>query len=225
LSGADFDTALFFVIPRIFPTGMLRENQITELLARKDQAAIALIYDYYAPALYGTILRIVRSEAVAEDVLQDTLVKVWRYADRYNAQQGRLFTWLINIARNTAIDAYRSKAYRQQSENQGLEIAVDQVGHFESTDHIGLRELLQTIDPKHRELIDLAYFQGYTQTEIAEELQLPLGTVKTRMRSALQSLRGKFDTASSGRAPSGTLFLLLGCALDQWEKQTDQWQD
>ncbi len=229
MPGLDFDTVVFFSIPRIFPTGMLRENQITTLLAQKDQAAIAMIYDHYAPALYGMILRIVRSEAVAEDVLQDTLVKVWRYADRYDAQQGRLFTWLINIARNTAIDAYRSKAFRQQSENQGLEIAVDQVGYLESTDHIGLKELLQKIDPKHRELIDLAYFQGFTQPEIAEELQLPLGTVKTRMRAALQALRGKFDTSGSGRAASGTLFLLLSGLLsgllDQWEKQTDQWQD
>jgi len=197
---------------------MDRETQITTLLAQRDQAAIALIYDHYAPALYGTILRIVRSEAAAEDVLQDTLVKVWRYADRYDARQGRLFTWLINIARNTAIDAYRSKAFKQQAENQGLEIAVDRVGHLESTDHIGLKELVETIDPKHRELIDLAYFQGYTQAEIAEALQLPLGTVKTRMRAALQALRAKFGTAAAG-----TLFLLWYAFQRHWEQHPEQW--
>lgn len=204
---------------------MHRENQIIDLLARKDQAAIQLIYDHYAPALYGTILRIVRSEAVAEDVLQDSLIKVWRYADRYDSRQGRLFTWLINIARNTAIDVYRSKAFRQQSENQGLGNAVNTAGEGDKTDHIGLRDFLRKLDPKHQELIDLAYFQGYTQAEIADELQLPLGTVKTRMRSALQALREKLVSADPAGTTPTTLFMLWNVLLHQWEQQTDQWQD
>ncbi len=188
---------------------MQNERQIIDMLANKDQEAIALIYDRYSAALYGTILRIVRSETVAEDVLQDVLVKVWRYADRYDSRQGRLFTWLINIARNTAIDAYRSKGFRQQAENQGLDIAVNTVGLSDNTDHIGLVDLLNKLDQKNRELIDLAYFQGFTQAEIAEELNIPLGTVKTRMRSALMALRSNFGSVGA----TGPLFLLLPLLL------------
>lgn len=183
-----------------------RETEIVSLLAARDQRAVGMIYDHYADALYGTILRIVRSEAVAEDVFQDAMVKVWRYADRYKPGQGRLFTWLVNICRNTAIDAYRSKSFKQQSENQGLEIAVDQVGRETNTDVIGLPEMLLQLDEKLQVLIRMSYFEGYTQSEIAEELNLPLGTVKTRMRSALSALRGKFNEGAA--LPKGGLMLL-----------------
>ncbi len=204
---------------------MQREKEITDLLARKDQAAIAMIYDYYAAALYGTILRIVQSEAVAEDVLQDTLLKVWRYADRYDSRQGRLFTWLINIARNTAIDAYRSKSYRQQSENQSLEFAVNHEAQQKNTDSIGLNELLGKLDEKHKELIELAYFKGYTQAEISEFLELPLGTVKTRMRSALQALRVMFEDSEVSSGGNQAALLLVFPIVAYWERETQKWKE
>ncbi len=184
-----------------------REQQIVEALAARDQTALSLIYEHYADTLYGNILRIVRSEAVAQDVLQDAMVKVWKHSARYDAKQGRLFTWLLNICRNTAIDAYRSKGFRQQSENQGLDIAVDRVGQETNTDTIGLSELLDQLDENHQVLIRKAYFEGMTQAELADELQLPLGTVKTRMRAALGKLRGHFE--ASDRVASGNLMLFL----------------
>ena len=191
-----------------------REEQIVTWLAARDQRALGLIYDHYSEALYGTILNIVRSEAVAEDVFQEAMVKVWRHAERYDARQGRLFTWLVNICRNAAIDAYRSKAFRQQSENRGLDAAVDRVGREDNTDTIGVAALLEALPEEQRVLIRKAYFEGYTQTELAEELGVPLGTVKTRMRSALQKLRAHFRASDAVAGGPLALFWAWAEAVD-----------
>ncbi len=160
-------------------------------LRAQDQKAITLLYRNYSAALYGVILRIVKQEEVAEDVLQESFVKIWSAFSTYDEQKGRLFTWMLNIARNLAIDKIRSKQYRVSSRTQPMENTVTR--HLESSegirpDHIGVQEMTEQLNPDQKVIIDLMYFNGFTQSEVAEELNIPLGTVKTRARMALKFL-------------------------------------
>ena len=149
-------------------------------------------YDNYSSALYGIILRIVKAEDEAEDVLQEALVKIWHNIPSYDAGKGRLFTWVVNICRNLAIDKIRSRQHRVSSRTQGLDDTPSAQQQAAPDgfrpEHIGLQELTKALVPEQRQIIDLLYFGGFTQSEAAEELNLPLGTVKTRARTALKML-------------------------------------
>ncbi len=161
-------------------------------LLDRDMAAYNWLYDHYSAALYGVILRIVRTEEVAQDILQESFVKIWRKIDRYDATKGRLFTWMLNVARNTAIDALRAqKNQKIQEINPNVRSMQDEDQLPHRFDHLGIETSLDQLEPKYRELIDLIYFQGHTQSEAAEALGIPLGTVKTRVRTALSLLRQK----------------------------------
>jgi RNA polymerase sigma-70 factor (ECF subfamily) len=168
------------------------EDQIVAYLRQQDQRAVPLVYKKYARALLGIAAQIVKDPETAEDVLQEALVKIWRNGPQYDASKGRLFTWMLNIVRNSAIDKVRSKAFRQQAANiQSVENFVSQEsgGYSFPIETIGLRDLLNKLELKHREVVEVVYFGGRTHQEAAEELGIPLGTLKTRMRSALLELR------------------------------------
>lgn len=155
--------------------------------------AIGELYDAYGGALFGVVLRIVQQRELAEQVLQDTFVKAWRNGRSYDESKGRLFTWLLNIARNTAIDATRTAHFQKSRKTDSLDSLVHSPGGEQvNTDQIGLREIVGQMDDKYRQLIDLVYFQGYTQEEAAEKTGIPLGTIKTRLRYAMQELRKVF---------------------------------
>lgn len=164
------------------------------MLRSRDQRAFTILYDNYSAALYGVILKVVRDEDTAADVLQDSFIKVWRNIDSYTSTKGSLFTWLLNVSRNTAIDKIRSQDYQQSQQNQPIESSVsmvDRSAQIETqVDAIGLRKVIDTLRPEYRTLIELIYFQGYTQAEVSEELGVPLGTIKTRVKAALTQLRG-----------------------------------
>jgi len=176
------------------------ESQIVEMLHQNDKQAIAVIYDHYAPALYGVVVRIVQSEEIAQDVMQDAFVKIWKKGTTYDSTKGTLFTWLLNITRNTAIDKIRSAGFRKSGENQNIDNHVHNKVSSRGTnpDEIGVKELLNNLDDKYRDIIDMIYFRGFTQKEVSEELDIPLGTVKTRLRIGLRELRGIFDVANVG---------------------------
>ncbi|MDQ3112132.1 MAG: sigma-70 family RNA polymerase sigma factor [Bacteroidota bacterium] len=169
------------------------EPELIALLKARDERGLRVLYDHYSAALYGVILRIVIERETAEDVLQESFVKIWNNSASYDASKGRLYTWLLNVARNTAIDKTRSKNFRKKGQVQSIEDFVYSVDkqHNNTTpvDHIGLRKFVDELKPDQRQLIDLLYFGGYTQSEAAEELNLPLGTVKTRVKAALTQLR------------------------------------
>lgn len=172
---------------------LIAEADLVALLQQRDRRGFALLYDNYSAALYGIILKIVRTEDVAADVMQDAFVKIWRNIDSYHSGKGTLFTWILNVARNTAIDKIRSQEFQQTRQSQSLD---DFVGIVEQenpvelqVDAIGLRRVVAGLHPEHRTLIELIYFQGYTQAEVSEELNIPLGTVKTRVKTALTQLR------------------------------------
>ncbi|GAB2478655.1 DNA-directed RNA polymerase sigma-70 factor [Hymenobacter qilianensis] len=167
------------------------EELLVQRLRDRDEAAMTVFYDKYSAALYGVILRIVKKEEIAEDVLQESLVKIWHSFASYDASKGRLFTWVVNVCRNLAIDKIRSRQYRVGSRTQPLEdsAAVRQAAPTGfQPDHIGLQEITKKLNPEQKQVIDLLYFGGFTQSEVADELNLPLGTVKTRARAAIKVL-------------------------------------
>lgn len=169
------------------------DQQILAHFQSRNPEAIKLIYRHYGANLLGIILRIVKDQSLAEDVLQESLVKVWKNTSSFDAQKGRLFTWLLNICRNTAIDKTRSAAFRHQAAIQGDDNLVGMVDSTDSysfnPDQIGIREWVDKLSPEQVEVIDIVYFSGYSHREAAEKLNLPLGTLKTRLRTALISLR------------------------------------
>jgi len=167
------------------------EDALVQRLRARDEAAMTLFYDKYSAALYGVILRIVKKEEIAEDVLQESLVKIWHSFASYDASKGRLFTWVLNVCRNLAIDKIRSRQYRVGSRTQTLEDSSAMRQAAPSgfrPEHIGLQEMTNKLSPEQKQVIDLLYFGGFTQSEVAEELDLPLGTVKTRARAGIKVL-------------------------------------
>ena len=164
------------------------------MLKSRDNKAFNYLYDNYSGALYSIVLQVLNDAELANDVLQEVFVNIWRKIDIYDPGKGRLFTWMLNIARNASIDTLRSKNYQNNQKNQSLPEFVDASKPGQTTqvniDNIGLRKLLERLRVEYRVLLDLAYFKGYTHEEIAEMENIPLGTVKTRIRNALIQLRG-----------------------------------
>jgi RNA polymerase sigma factor (sigma-70 family) len=169
------------------------EAELVSLLKDRDDRAFSYLYDHYSSALYSIIAQIVNEAEIANDVLQEVFVNIWRKIESYDHTKGRLFTWMLNIARNASIDTLRSRSYQNSRKNQSLPSHVDwNIAGLSSQpqiDNIGLNKLLEKLKTEHRTLIELAYFKGYTHEEIAEIEDMPLGTVKTRIRNALIQLR------------------------------------
>ncbi len=167
------------------------EQELVALLQSRDDKAFGYLYDNYSGALFGIVNGIVTDKEIANDVLQNVFVNVWRKIESYDPSKGRLFTWMLNIARNASIDEVRSKGFRQSQQNQSLTdnvVSSGAITHAVVND-VGLRKVLTKLKDDQRVLVDLSYFQGFTHEEISKSLDIPLGTVKTRIRSALIQLR------------------------------------
>ncbi|TAE94844.1 MAG: sigma-70 family RNA polymerase sigma factor [Runella slithyformis] len=167
------------------------EEELVASLKRNDRKSFEYLYDSYSAALYSVVHKIVREDEKAEDVMQDVFLKIWRYMASYNPEKGRLFTWMLNIARNTAIDAIRTENSRPALDD--IDVTMDRaeaVANYQpSINTLDLRDLVEKLKPERKLLVDLVYFQGYTQEEAAQKLSIPLGTVKSRIRTALQDLK------------------------------------
>ncbi|HRG39222.1 MAG TPA: sigma-70 family RNA polymerase sigma factor [Bacteroidia bacterium] len=178
------------------PIKSYTEEELVILLKSKDARAYNLLYDNYSAALFGVISKVVSAEEIAEDILQDVFVKIWKNIENYDASKGRLFTWMLNIARNASIDYSRSKQSKMDGKLQDLENSryeVNKQNALQSnTDFIGVKEQVAKLKEDYRVLIDMLYFEGYTQEDAAKELNIPLGTVKTRVRAAIVKLRETF---------------------------------
>lgn len=169
------------------------QDELIELIREKNQKAFSYLYDNYSKALFGVIYNVVNDQEEAEDVLQNVFVKIWNNFASYDEQKGRLYTWMLNIARNMAIDSTRSKHEKVKNK---IQEATDSVYHRNNLftennahENIGLQNILGNLKEDQKEIIDLAYFQGYTQEEISQKLGMPLGTVKTKVRQAIITLR------------------------------------
>jgi RNA polymerase sigma-70 factor (ECF subfamily) len=174
---------------------------LAERLRRRDPQALAELYDRYGRTAYSLILRVVRDATIAEDLVQETFLRVWNRVQGFDAARGALGPWLLAVARNRAIDYLRSVAGRER-------VAVE----FEETDHPALycnmeqdilaadktrrvKAAMEKLPPNQRTVVELAYFEGLTQSEMAERIGQPLGTVKTWIRTALISLRNELGMA------------------------------
>ena len=167
------------------------EAALVERLLARDEHALRRLHDCYSRSLLLVIMRLVRHQEMAQDVLQEGLLKVWLSIDRYDASRGRLFTWMVRVCCNQAVDALRSPRHRFHRAARSLEASVVRLTRAPLTfnpEHIGVRELTLQLKPRQREVIDMLYFGGCTQAETAEQLGIPVATVKTRARTALQVL-------------------------------------
>lgn len=165
------------------------ESELVAALRNKDEQSFSYLYEHYSGALYGVIKQIVNDAELSNDVLQECFVNIWRRIETYDESKGRLFTWMLNIARNAAIDKTRSKGFQQGQRQIPLDGEILQPSVKPGIDDFGLKKLILKLKDEQRLLIDLSFFQGYTHEQIANALHIPLGTVKTRIRSALIQLR------------------------------------
>jgi RNA polymerase sigma-70 factor (ECF subfamily) len=190
------------------PRNDARDSAIIDRLGRGDADAIAELYDRYGRPVYSLVLRILQDDADAEDVTQDVFVQAWQQAARYNTARGTLPAWLLNMARSRAIDRLRARRVRPE----GAPVAIDSVIEtlaapgglpavvLSGDETVLLRHALQKLPLLQRMAIELAYFEGLSQREVAERLDEPLGTVKTRIRMGLIKLRDALAVPS----PEGT---------------------
>ena len=168
------------------------EEVLIARLKEKDETAITQLYDMYSASLYGVIIRIVKDKMLAEEVMQDCFVKIWYSFIHYEKEKGRLYTWVVSIARNLAIDKVRSRAYRQGLQNRDLsKINENSIGAIvtHQPEYFDIKGITATLAPEQKQVIDLLYFEGFSQSGAAKALAIPLGTVKTRVRYALKNLR------------------------------------
>lgn len=173
----------------------ITEEELVELLKDGDEKGLEVLYQNYSKALYNVIFQIVRSDEMAEEALQDGFLKIWKNASSYDKSKGTIFTWMLNICRNIAIDKTRSKDFKNEAKNQNIETSVN-VERDHSTEitpeHIGVAKVVEKLKPELREVIDMIFLKGYTQIQAAEALKIPLGTIKTRSRNAILELRKYF---------------------------------
>ena len=176
----------------------LDEAELISKIKQRDEKALAKLYDHYAKLLYGFILSIVKKQEEAEDVLQELFVQIWEKSSTFDVARGSVYTWLVTLARNRAIDRTRSKQFRLQDRTVS-DIAFEKISHPDDHSPFDsvvmqeraqlVRHALQSLPIEQQEVIRIAYFGGYSQSEIAAELNLPLGTVKTRIRQGMKKLQ------------------------------------
>jgi RNA polymerase sigma-70 factor, ECF subfamily len=179
------------------------ERALVLRLQRRDPQALAELYDRYGKMAYSLVLRVVRDGAIAEDLVQETFLRVWNRVHSIDSEKGSLGPWLLAIARNRAIDYLRSSAGRERK-------AVE----LDETDHAPLysgmeadilisdqarrvKVAMEKLAPNYRTVMELAYFEGLSQSEMAVQMGQPLGTIKTWVRTALQSLRDELGVVAS----------------------------
>ncbi len=171
----------------------LSEQELIQGLKSGVRKAHESLYQSYAGSLYGIISRMVRREEDAEDILQETFLRIWKSIRLYDSDKGRLFTWMARIARNAAMDYLKGKSYKKSVLNNNLETSQFDIDEQHNVsfnyDAIGIREIANKLPVKYHSILELIYFKGYTHQEAAKELDLPLGTIKTRLRMAIQDLR------------------------------------
>ena len=172
------------------------ESELVFALNKHDNNAYNYLYMHYRGALYNIICQIISDTETANDVLQEVFITIWKNIEKYDSGKGRLFTWMLNIARNTAINKTRSKIYKSSLKNDTLDNYVDFVDKISSNQQninlIGLRKEVHKLKEDYKIVLELSYYNGFTQDEIAKFLNIPLGTVKTRLRNAVLDLRKHF---------------------------------
>jgi RNA polymerase sigma factor (sigma-70 family) len=167
------------------------EEELVRQLKLHEEQAFQHLYDHYSKSLFTVICQLVPQQDAAEDVLQQVFIKIWKNIHSYDVGKGRLFTWMLNIARNQAIDHTRSKEFNKAAKTVALaeDVYTDREGSSAKVRDIGLNRVLEGLPEESRKVLELSFFSGYSHQEIATMLQLPLGTVKTKIRAIIIELR------------------------------------
>jgi RNA polymerase sigma-70 factor (ECF subfamily) len=185
----------------------LLESHIVELLQERNEKAISLLYEHYGDTLFGVANKVVRNEELAQDVLQESFVKIWKKSDTYDPAKAKLFTWLFRITRNTAIDKLRSANAKTDKE---IQIDISNVYNLgvESIrpEFMDVRENLDKIEAKYQIVLEALFFQGMTQQEASDELDIPLGTIKSRLKIGLRELKKIYGSSMTYAA---LIYLIL----------------
>jgi RNA polymerase sigma factor (sigma-70 family) len=172
------------------------EGKFLRDLQERNNMSFRRLYILYSSPLLGIIMRVVPAREIAEDILQDSFVKIWKSIHTFDPGKGKLFTWMAKLARNSAIDYKRGKSFSKSIRNEDIDSVFCQLDNFhyvsDKTDSIGVRELMCVLTASQKQILDLVYFHGYTQAEVSDELQIPLGTVKSKIRLAVKELRNYF---------------------------------
>lgn len=181
------------------PGSSAADNALLERLVRRDATALGELYDRHSRLLFSLILRILRDRGEAEDVLQEVFLRVWNRAESYSPALGTPIAWLVRITRNRAIDRLRSRQVRAKMAEPETALpdapvepspaANPEALASGSEQQRAIQSALDALPPEQRTLIESAFYEGYTQSELAERFNLPLGTVKTRVRTGMQALR------------------------------------
>ena len=190
-------------LPLLFAVLAEGDAELVKRLQKRDPQALGELYDKYGRLAFALIYRIVRDVGTAEDLVQETFLRVWNRSQGFDADRGALGGWLLAVARNRAIDYLRSAAGKErnsveleETEHPSLYLDLEkEVLNSDKARH--LRQAMEKLNPNQRNAIELAYFEGLSQTEMAERLGQPLGTVKTWVRMALKNLRESLGTAVS----------------------------
>lgn len=169
----------------------LEDTEIVKRIVNKDKNALYHLYDKYSGALFGVILRICQNQELAEDVLQETFLRIWEKMDSYNPDKGKFYTWAYRIAKNRALNSIRKTGMLIQ--NDDLSVIKDKSEPEVNFDLTTLNGALSKLEPHHQEAISLVYFRGYTHREANEEMGVPLGTFKSYIRQAIQLLRESYN--------------------------------
>ncbi|MFC4097131.1 RNA polymerase sigma factor [Euzebyella saccharophila] len=172
-------------------------DELVKRFQKKDVLAFEQLYGMYWENICGAINIIVKNKYMAEEICQDVFTKIWHNAETYNPSKGRFFTWTLNIARNAAIDKVRSKSYKDQKKNLSADYFVGILNRADTDNHqddapvdlTALKKMVLNLKEKCLEIIEMLYFKGYTQKEASQQLDIPIGTVKTRNRSCISKLR------------------------------------
>lgn len=183
---------------------MSEEKSLISKLQEGNSRVLSKLYDDYAGALYGVIIRICKNESQAQDVLQETFVKIWENANKYDPGKGKFYTWAYRIARNTSLNALRNPSPLIQSDD----LSVYSNKAEQEEEKINLQELkgsLKQLDAHHQKALELIYFQGLTHREAHKEMDVPLGTFKSYVQQALKKLRDAYQ-----------LSLWVVCVLMEW---------
>lgn len=170
------------------------EQEIYSKILSRDEAGLGLLYDNYIDAFYGMAFRILKDSSFAEDAVQQSFLKIWNSIDQYDSTKSTLFTWMARIVKNTAIDTARLVSYQNEKKSESLDVNVHNVGSQNINEaSIDALRMIAGLEEKYALVLDYLYLRGYTQRELSVSLDIPIGTIKTRVKKGLAILRTKYD--------------------------------
>lgn len=194
---------------------MNRSQEIVQLIIDRDQKGLEILYDNYAHALLGISYRILNNTDLAEETLNKALLKIWDNISKYDSNKGAFFTWMSTITRNLSLDQRRSKHFIQDSKTDEIDKSIFQIQASNiNTSKLDTDTLLTGLDDKYRMVLEFLYLKGYTQQELSDEAGIPLGTIKTRLKKAIDILRKNLGPES--RIFSFLIPILYFITSNQW---------